>query len=500
MGATAATELATGTESYRRLRSLLDKLFQFDQADLDFGIYRIMNQKREEIVRFLDQDLLPQVRTTLADYRASEQETLQAELDKLRGSLQAAGGPPETAPRYRELRDQLDSVGGDVNLENEIYSDLYTFFRRYYKDGDFLSLRRYKAGVYAIPYEGEEVKLHWANADQYYVKTTEAFQDYRFRLPDGRHVHFKLMAAETERDNNKSGQGQERRFVLRADEAVAEVDSELHIRFEYHPNKEKQATLNAQAVETLFGLSNIRSWKAGLATPKPTVSNGSRTLLAKHLADYTAKNSFDYFIHKDLGGFLRRELDFFLKNEILHLDDLDTNDERHADQYLARLRAIKRIGGKLITFLAQLEDFQKRLFLKKKFVIASEYCVTLDRIPVTLHNQITTNEAQWVEWESLFAVSELLNDSDRAAVLRNNPYLVVDTRFFDQVFKRTLQRGSKRLSAISLSALDRSFRTLRTVPEPGSLRCHSWPGIAVRRWRAANLAPDNLCTRCSSHD
>lgn len=32
--------------------SLLEEMFQFDQADLDFGIYRIMNQKREEIQSF----------------------------------------------------------------------------------------------------------------------------------------------------------------------------------------------------------------------------------------------------------------------------------------------------------------------------------------------------------------------------------------------------------------------------------------------------------------
>jgi len=37
-----------------KLRNLLQELFQLDQADLDFGIYRIMNQKRDEIVRFLD--------------------------------------------------------------------------------------------------------------------------------------------------------------------------------------------------------------------------------------------------------------------------------------------------------------------------------------------------------------------------------------------------------------------------------------------------------------
>lgn len=126
MGAPAAAEPATETVSYQRLRRLLDELFQFDQADLDFGIYRIMNQKRAEIARFLDEDLLPQVRATLIDYRAGEQETLKAELDKLRGSLQAAGVPPESAPRYRELEDQLASVSGSTNLENEVYSDLYT--------------------------------------------------------------------------------------------------------------------------------------------------------------------------------------------------------------------------------------------------------------------------------------------------------------------------------------------------------------------------------------
>ncbi|MCL6635050.1 MAG: hypothetical protein K6T29_04690 [Peptococcaceae bacterium] len=38
------------------------EIFQFDQAGLDFGIYRVMNQKREEIKDFLDNQLLPQVR------------------------------------------------------------------------------------------------------------------------------------------------------------------------------------------------------------------------------------------------------------------------------------------------------------------------------------------------------------------------------------------------------------------------------------------------------
>ncbi|EKC71277.1 type III restriction-modification system methylation subunit, partial [human gut metagenome] len=97
----------------------------------------------------------------------------------------------------------------------------------------------------------------------------------------------------------------------------------------------------------------------------PTEKNKERTLLMKHLQDYTAKNNFDYFIHKDLGGFLRRELDFYIKNEVMFLDDLDAT---RIMEHLAQVKAIKLVGEKIITFLAQLEDFQKKLWLKKKFV------------------------------------------------------------------------------------------------------------------------------------
>ena len=81
-------------------------------------------------------------------------------------------------------------------LETDVYSALYSFFNRYYEDGDFVSKRRYKEGVYAIPYEGEEVKLYWANQDQYYIKTSENFKDYTFVF-DGISVHFRLVDATT---------------------------------------------------------------------------------------------------------------------------------------------------------------------------------------------------------------------------------------------------------------------------------------------------------------
>ena len=446
------------TQSYNRLRQLLGELFQFDREALDFGIYRIMNHKRDEILEFLDRDLLPQVEQTFAEFRSGEEEelyerksALEAEISTISEQAAVYGVSPEKNPRYGEALGELAQVDArlesdkiSTRLENEVYSDLYTFFRRYYKDGDFLSLRRYKPGVYAIPYEGEEVKLHWANADQYYVKTAENFRNYRFELEGVGHVNFDLVAATTERDNIKPTNGKERRFVLREEDPVAEADGELHVYFEYRPYPDKQEDLRDYARDVIF--ENVSGeWKTGLAEPKPTQSNKGRTLLEKHLAEYTARNTFDYFIHKDLGGFLRRELDFFLKSEVLHIDDLDTENEKRVEQYLSKLKAIKRIGHKIIAFLAQIEDFQKKLFLKKKFVVSSGYCLTLDNVPEELYKEIAANDAQYEEWQKLFSISEIPANlenggGDQRSIewLKANKHLVLDTRCFDADFKDRL--------------------------------------------------------------
>jgi adenine-specific DNA-methyltransferase len=174
-----------------KFKRLLAEIFMFDRADLDFGIYRIMNARRNEITRFLDNDLLPQVHAALATVETGERAQLMADLDRAIEAARTAGFDPEQSPRVCELRARYAAARDPAALEDEIFSYLTRFFRRYYQDGDFLSLRRYKEGVYAIPYQGEEVKLHWANADQYYIKTTEYLRDYAFKLPDGRRVHFK---------------------------------------------------------------------------------------------------------------------------------------------------------------------------------------------------------------------------------------------------------------------------------------------------------------------
>lgn len=433
--------------NYDKLRAKLEEMFMLDRADLDFGIYRIMNSKWDEILRFLDKDLLPQVRQVL---QAAQGEIGAAGADELKQAeeqVRSLGMNPDDSPKVKDLRAKY-SAAGDLNaLEQEVFNHLYSFFRRYYDEGDFLSLRRYKEGVYAIPYEGEEVKLHWANADQYYIKTAEHFRDYTFKVGGDRRVHFKLVDAQTEKDNNKASE--KRIFILTEENAVAEENGELLIRFEFQaaPDKRKQKEHIEEAVARILAEAH-GDWKGLLQAKAPTDKNPNRTVLEKHLTDYTARNTFDYFIHKDLGGFLRRELDFYIKNEVMHLDDIEHESCPKVEQYLAKVRAIRRVAGKLIDFLAQLEEFQKSLWLKKKFVVDTQYLVTLDRVPEEFYGDIIASARQHEEWVSLYSIDDMQGDlvnpgySKPLSVdfLKANQHLVVNTSHVPHLASRLLAK------------------------------------------------------------
>lgn len=420
--------------NYDKLKSVLKEVFEIDKADLDFGIYRIMNQKREQVMNFIDKKLPQDIKEILGETQSKDSITLQTELDKMGKALDDAGVVRESAPKYIALKQQIESAIDTNALEQEVFSHLATFFKRYYKEGDFISMRRYKKDVYAIPYEGEEVKLHWANADQYYIKTSEYLKNYTFLIGEKK-VHFQLKEASTEQNNNKAQGDVERRFAVYEELPVEVMDEELYINFTYEPHKKavKQADLTKQAIAVIEEHLPLEFADITQTGSAPTDSNKSRTLLEKHLTNFISRNSFDYFIHKDLGGFLRRELDFYIKNEVLFIDDINTENSIFFTAQLSKIKALKTVALKVIAFLAQIEEFQKKLWLKKKFVISTNYCITLDRIPEEYYAEIAANQAQREEWKTLFNVE--INDAE---TLKEEPYLVLDTKFFSEEFKDKL--------------------------------------------------------------
>lgn len=451
--------------NFDALVAKLREIFQIDRPDLDFGVYRILNARAGEIEDYLSKRLQARVAEALAAGAAANTETLKADIAKAEKAAEDAGISADQSPKVQQLRAQLAAASaGASEHENQVFSHLLTFFSRYYDKGDFISQRRYKGDTYAIPYSGEEVVLHWANRDQYYTKSGESFSNFSFKLDDGRVVHFRLVAADTAKDNRKDND-KERRFVLatartvtRTDDdgetyeetiqPVAEEDGALVIRFDYAPQPKgtKQEALVDQAVAAILDDEAVKARWLALTTRAPTEKNPKRTVLEKHLTTYTQKNTADYFIHKDLGGFLRRELDFYIKNEVMNLDDVQGAEAFAAiEKNLRMIQCLRAIALDLITFLASIENFQKKLWLKKKFVVAAQYCVTLDRVPKALYPAIAANSAQWAQWRDLgmraSAVPGTVED------LKAAPFLMVDTALFDAGFRADLLKAIPDLDA-----------------------------------------------------
>jgi adenine-specific DNA-methyltransferase len=457
------------SDSQQKFQQLLRELFQFDCADLDFGIYRIMNYKRAVIERFITDDLPRAVSEELATGALANQAQAARDLEAARkkvldalgkDALDAEGKLLETysntpvGKEYLSAQEQATSAKGREALEASVYNHLYSFFNRYWQDGDFISKRRYsKKERYAIPYNGEEVYLYWANHDQYYVKTGEHFTDYTWKAPNGATVHFKLKAADVEQNNVK---GDKRFFLPRWDEVAWDAEARtLTIPFEFRPltaheavtygQRNQQEAIITKALEEVpkHLPKGATEAAAALTAGKRRADGTSVTLLEHHLRQYTRRNTSDFFIHRDLKGFLSRELDFYLKNEVLNLDELEAAGESMAEGWFQLLRLVKKVGRRIIEFLAQIEDFQKLLWEKKKFVTETFYVITVGNIPERFYGEIAANDGQWEEWEQMLRLDALPRDllsgdpgtqDGRVDFLKAHPSLPLDTRHFSADF------------------------------------------------------------------
>lgn len=485
-----------------KFQELLRELFQFGSADLDFGIYRIMNFKRDIIERFIQKDLIEavdrelfsgmvasesQAASDLKEVAAQIRETLGEEALNGDGTLAQEFHNTKVGKRYLELQTRASHAQERPAFEATIFNHLYAFFSRYYDNGDFLSKRRYsRREKYAIPYNGEEVYLHWANNDQYYVKTGEYFNDYRFKSPYGVSVHFKFVAADVEKDNIK---GDKRFFMPLSYDVTFDAEKmEITVPFQYRPLMEQEeikygqhnqqdAIINEALKAIPAELQKYADALPSLVGTHHNTADGPVSYLEHHLRQYTRRNTSDFFVHKDLKGFLTRELDFYLKNEVLNLDELEAGGESRSEAWFQIMRVIRSIGSHVIEFLAQIEDFQKRLFEKRKFILETQYCITMANVPEYFYPEIAQCEAQWQEWKELFHLSDeqpnlfksavQKRKERRIAALKEHPTLVLDTKHFYQQFKDQLLASYENLDEITDGLLvhGENFQALNLLHE-----------------------------------
>ncbi len=445
-----------------QFQSLLQELFRFDLSDLDFGLYRLLRLKRAEIDHFIFKRL-PRLVDETFDVAVGEERTLREKaLFELRTRIlaeidEAALLPTgEISPEFRstkvktarELLEQYESERqrlGAILVSDaqkaDVFNHLYAFFSRYYENGDFVPRRRYSSREqYAIPYLGDETLLYWANKDQHYVKTGEAFRDYVFSVESvvgSYRVRFALAEASLSQNGTK---GDRRYFFPRAKNCSWDPETKTFtVPFDYrlpsarevsHYGRDNalQEAIVAEATGKIVDAIPDATLATLLAASVERREGDGVSLLLKRLRHFTRRNTTDYFVHRRLEGFLRDELHFYLKDQVLHIEDLGV--ELNAKQRL--LRVVTQLAEEIIAFLVQIEEVQRQLFEKRKFVLSTDYLITLQNIPESYWTEIGSNLAQLQAWADLFGVRP---GGDVVEFLRGYPTLVVDTRHFAEDFK-----------------------------------------------------------------
>lgn len=224
--------------SITKLRYFLKEMFQFNENDLDFGIYKIYNLKRKQIEAFIDgdkeTDLIPTIESILGEVSTESLKGDSIELFNFMKGLNKENLLQDPANNYGQLeifissetderkkeklsdmlRGLTQSDGITDELRDRIYNHVLGFFQMYYSNGDFGYNDRSR-DVYKVPYEadydGSDTLFHWKHKGSLYIKSATSFNAVTFEL-DGQRIEYRLETnaqstdETTARNNNKDDQ------------------------------------------------------------------------------------------------------------------------------------------------------------------------------------------------------------------------------------------------------------------------------------------------------
>jgi adenine specific DNA methylase Mod len=147
-------------------------------------------------------------------------------------------------------------------------------------------------------------------------------------------------------------------------------------------------------------------------------------ILEYAIAEFKKQTQVDYFINKNAHMFLTEQLDLYL-HQVMLTDKNVFNQSR-----LNQLKSVKVFAKKIIGFISQFEDELVKIWNKQKFVLNSNYVITLNRLPEKIIKKLAAHKGmkqQIAEWKELgIADKDFTFDKE---MKKNNP-LPIDTKYF----------------------------------------------------------------------
>ncbi|MEM1944089.1 MAG: DNA methyltransferase [Candidatus Caldarchaeum sp.] len=332
---------------------------------------------------------------------------------------------------YREvMRPKLEEEIGEAlrpfpGFREELFDKLYTFFKRYFAENGSLGFffTPYHESVYDQIYTSEEdVVLYWRTSRLYYVKTDRLFREMDVEV-DGFRFSFDVSMLEHKKANEK-------RSLVFEFSNVRE-DGVLVFRVLYSEgNKKTKMDEIRRGVKDALGLKSY------------TEEVPSEETLEKAFRIFGRQSEVDFFICKDARSFLREQFDLWMWQYLLGKPGEEPQTE-WTERRIRELQVLKRIAYRVIDLIAAFEDELVKIWNKPKFVLRSNYVITLDRIFAKdqgLLEEIVSHPGfaeQVREWQDLGMVDENFSrdalwevDLTGKRLHPRYQFLPLDTRYF----------------------------------------------------------------------
>jgi len=317
---------------------------------------------------------------------------------------------------YEKVKEEIDEEILKVkarypDFEEELYDKLYTFFKRYISESGAILFNQtpFHNNVYEKIYtDDEDVVLFWKTKNLYYVKTDRVFRSMPVEF-DGLRFFFDASEIEYKKNNEKR-------------EVIYELQGIENgvIVFKVKYSERGQKTKTEEILKTLK--------RAGLKVSEEQLQNAFRI--------FEKQSEVDYFINKNAREFLKEQFKLWLYQYLV--DGTENWTKERIDQ----LNILRNIAYKLIDLVAQFEEELVKIWNKPKFVINSNYVITLDRIAkhgekgfevirkILNHPNLQEQIREWKELgivDDSFRVEEVLKE-DRLS--EKYQFLPVDTKYF----------------------------------------------------------------------
>jgi adenine-specific DNA-methyltransferase len=318
----------------------------------------------------------------------------------------------ETGVFPKLQQDINDALKPSPAFRDELFEKLYDFFHRYFSESGSIYFRYtpLHQNVYEKVYtDDKDVMLFWKTHMLYYVKTDRLFRSLDVEL-DGTKFHFDASMVEHKKANEK------RDIVY-----VFKEKRKDTLVFEVAYSERGRITKVDDILRTLR--------KQGVTLKEDTLDRAFRV--------FEKQSEVDYFINKDAKAFLEEQFNLWLYQYVF------SGVSEWTETRISQLQTLKDIAFKIIAFISQFENELVKIWNKPKFVLNSNYVITLDRVAekdIALVEKLLAHKnlkVQIEEWRQLgivdasFKVGAVLEkDLTGKHITKEYQHLPIDTKFF----------------------------------------------------------------------